>query len=360
MTQRAIALLGRKDEPTDAVEEYCRYLGSALRPYDIQLEIHCVPWQIHGWSEALNALRLQATHWRGTWVLVQYTALAWSERGFPQKLLHTVEILRAAGARTGVVFHDSEPYPGKRIVDRFRRSIQVRTMRCGLANVDVGIFTVPPEKISWRPNSEARVTFIPVGPNLPIPAEFPPRVTHNGVPVVGVFGITGGPAGMRETEVILYTVRRAAEQVGSLRLSVFGRHAELREQNLRDGLKDVPVELTVEGVITPAKVVERLSACDVLLFVRGGISSRRSSAIAGIACRVPVIACAGSETAYPITEAGVVLASPPVLEELPAALIRVLSDTDLRAALRLRNSVIYSKYFSWATIAARFAELLRH
>jgi len=360
MTQRAIALLGRKDEPTDAVEEYCRYLGTALRAHDIQLEIHCVPWQIHGWSEALNALRLQATFWRGTWVLVQYTALAWSEHGFPQKFLHAVEILKAAGARTGIVFHDNEPYPGKRIVDHIRRSIQVRTMRCGLATADIGIFTVPPKKISWRPKSDARVEFIPVGPNLPIPAEFPPRAIQNGVPVVGVFGITGGAAGTRETEVILCTVRQAAQQLGSLRLSVFGRHAELREQNLREGLQDVPVELTVEGVISPAEVVERLVACDALLFVRGGISSGRGSAIAGIACRIPVVACADGETAYPIAEAGVVLASPPVLEELPAALVRVLSDNDLRVALRLRNSLVYSKYFSWAAIATRFAELLGH
>jgi hypothetical protein len=31
MSQLVIALLGRKDEPTDGVEEYCRYPGEALR-----------------------------------------------------------------------------------------------------------------------------------------------------------------------------------------------------------------------------------------------------------------------------------------------------------------------------------------
>ena len=45
-----IALLGRKDEPTDAVEEYCRYLAAALQAHDIQLEIRRVPWEIDGWQ----------------------------------------------------------------------------------------------------------------------------------------------------------------------------------------------------------------------------------------------------------------------------------------------------------------------
>ncbi len=31
-----IALLGREDEPTDAVEEYCCYLGSTLRKHEFQ------------------------------------------------------------------------------------------------------------------------------------------------------------------------------------------------------------------------------------------------------------------------------------------------------------------------------------
>jgi glycosyltransferase involved in cell wall biosynthesis len=115
----------------------------------------------------------------------------------------------------------------------------------------------------------------------------------------------------------------------------------------------------VEGVVEPPAVVKRLSACDVLLFVRGGISTRRSSAIAGIACGVPLIAFVGSETAYPITDAGVLLVSPLNPDELKDALVRVLSDPELRAALRLKNLTIYSEHFSWPSIATRFVALLR-
>ena len=54
-------------------------------------------------------------------------------------------------------------------------------------------------------------------------------------------------------------------------------------------------------------VVRSLTVSDVLLFVRGHISTRRGSAIAGIACGLPVIAFEGPETAAPITEAGLAL-----------------------------------------------------
>jgi len=38
MTLRLIALLGKRDTPADAVEEYCGYLGGALQAHDLQVE----------------------------------------------------------------------------------------------------------------------------------------------------------------------------------------------------------------------------------------------------------------------------------------------------------------------------------
>jgi glycosyltransferase involved in cell wall biosynthesis len=360
MSQLVIALLGRRDEPTDAVEEYCCYLGDALRAHEIQLELRRVPWNTRGWAEALRGLRLQAANWRGTWVLVQYTALAWSARGFPHRFIRTLKILRSSGARIALVFHDAESYPGKGLIGSLRHAMQIRTMRRALALADLTVFTVPPEKLSWRPKVDSHVTFIPVGANLPIsPEASAQQPQHNAVPTVGVFSITGGDHGVRETRLILDAVRYTAQQIGKLRLSVFGRHAELREKDLVDGLRDLPVEVSVEGVIEPLQVVTRLRACDVLFFIRGGISSRRGSAIAGIACGLPVIAFAGSETAAPITDAGVILASPDAPDELNAALVRVLCDPAFRDELAARSRAAYEAHFAWPAIASRFAALLR-
>jgi glycosyltransferase involved in cell wall biosynthesis len=359
MSLPVIALLGKKDQPTDAVEEYCRYLAAALKPHDIKMEIRRVPWEIHGWAESLGVLKLMAAQWHNTWVLVQYTALAWSARGFPQKILGVMKILKAAGARVGIVYHDAEPYSGARFVDSLRRFIQVRTMRRALDLAELVIFTVPAEKLSWVPSTQpTNAAFIPVGPNLPIPAEAVASAARNEVPTVGVFSITGGDPGIRETQIILATIRYAASKLGRLRLSVFGRHAELRESALREGLRDVPVDLTVEGIVDPDQVVQKLCACDVLLFVRGPISSRRSSAIAGIACSLPVIAFSSAETAAPITDAGVILVPPDQPAQLNDALVQVLANPNLSAELSSRSHSAYQNHFSWPAIAARFVKLL--
>jgi len=358
MTRRVYALLGRKDEPTDAVEEYCRYLGVALRAYEIDLQIRRVPWEIHGWREALHALRLQAANWRDSWILVQYTALAWSARGFPLKFLHVLRILNWAGARVAIVFHDVTPYSSSRLIDQLRRGIQMRTMRRALQLAERAILTVPLEKVSWFNFLQEKAVFIPVGPNFIIPETCSIDERISKVPTIGVFGITGGAAGARETEIIQSAIRYAAEHLGKLQLIVFGRQAELRESSLRKGFLNLPIELSIEGIVQPYQVVQKLFVCDVLLFVRGHISSRRSSAIAGIACGLPIVGFEGNETAPPITAAGVVLVAQSRQDELNAALVRVLSDNSYRAQLAAQSRTAFKFYFSWPSIAAKFARLL--
>src|SRR5216684_7536494 len=304
--ERVIALLGRPDAPTDAVEEYCRYLGEALMPEGFELIIERVPWHERGWTHAARELRRRAKGWRGAWVLVQYTALAWSARGFPLRFPRVLETLKAAGVRVGVVFHDVEPYGSARVIDRLRRGAQLHAMLKALQLSDCAIFTVPMERISWIKNQLGKSCFIPVGANLPTASEANSRngILMGGKLSVAVFSITGGKSGRWEIENIVEAVRFAASRVGNLRLIVLGRYAQEAETELKQRFLDSAVELHVMGVLPGEAVVRSLSVSDVLLFVRGPISTRRSSAIAGIACGLPVVAFEGPETAAPITEAG--------------------------------------------------------
>jgi glycosyltransferase involved in cell wall biosynthesis len=362
MKLNCIAILGKQDKPTDAVEEYCSYLREALLEHDCDLKIERVAWGERGWVAALRTLRHQAKNWRGEWVLVQYTALAWSARGFPLRFLRVLKTLRAAGARVSVVYHDVEPYGGTRMIDRLRRRTQLLTMRAALRVSEAAIFTVPMEKLSWFEHQRSNAYFIPVGANLPTSGKTsPPRekMSIDEKLTIAVFGVTGGESGKREIENIVDAVRSAASRLGTLRLIVLGRNARSAEAELRNGFGDSSVELHVLGVLPGKDVVRSLSVSDLLLFVRGPISTRRGSAIAGIACGLPVIAFEGPETAAPITEAGLALFSPQRKGDLGRVLVRVLEDDHYRASLAERSRLAQRQYFSWRVIGARYAEFMQ-
>jgi glycosyltransferase involved in cell wall biosynthesis len=358
--QGAIALLGRADTPTDGVEQYCRHLGEALREQGISLAIERVLWAERGWRRALRSLRRHAKGWRGMWVLVQYTALAWSARGFPLRFSRVLRLLKRAGVRIGVVYHDVEPFAGRRFIDQLRRRAQLHAMRHAMDVCDVAVFTVPMEKLSWMQRQYTHSVFIPVGANLPVSREAASRknIASDGKLSIAVFSVTGGEFMRREVGEITQAVRFAAARVKNLKLTVFGRHAKDAEAELRKQLEGVPVELQVSGLLSNEDVVRSMSSCDVLLFVRGPISTRRSSAIAGIACGLPVIAAEGPETSSLIKDAGVAFYSPQKKGNLGEVLLQVLEDEHYRASLAQRSWVAQQRFFSWTVIAAPYADFL--
>lgn len=358
--QGAIALLGRADTPTDGVEEYCNHLGEAFRARGINLAIERVAWDERGWRRALRSLRRHARGWRDSWVLVQYTALAWSRRGFPLRFSRVLHILQRVGARICVVYHDVEPFTGPRLIDRLRRSAQLHAMRRAMEACEVAVFTVPMEKLTWMQPHYRRAIFIPVGANLPVGGEAGSRknIARDGTLNVAVFSVTGGPFLQREVGEITDAVRFAASRLKNLKLTVFGRHAKDAEGELRKRLDSVPVEIQVLGLLSNEDVVSTMSNCDVLLFVRGTISTRRSSAIAGIACGLPVIAAEGPETSAVVKDAGVAFYSPHKKDNLGEVLLHVLEDEHYRALLAQRSWIAQQRYFSWNVIARQYAEFL--
>jgi glycosyltransferase involved in cell wall biosynthesis len=358
---RCVAVLGQRKEAIDAVEEYCRYLGAALEKHAFSFEITRVEWATKGWRRALGELRRKVGNEGNTWVLLQYTALAWSRRGFSLRVPGIIRSLKKNGARCAVVFHDAEGYCGNRLVDRIRRAAQLHTMQEAVRLADLSIVTVPAEKIPWIGRNSRNVVFIPVGANLPSPetAWSQEKDRPRNLRTVAVFSISGNRAGAEEVESIARTVRYAAERMGMLRLLVMGRHSEISGSQLKEKLMGTSVQVTIHGLLPAEEIVQKLGASDVLLFTKGPISSRRGSAIAGIACGLPVIASEGWETGTPITEAGVVLIPETAKNEFGPALLRVLTDAAYRARLSERSKRAQEVYFSWSAIGARYAKELR-
>ena len=361
MNERCFALLGRRDEPTDAVEEYCHFLAASLPAHGISLKILRVAWAELGWRRALRELRNVALENRGSWFLLQYTALAWSRRGFSWRVLSVLQTLKKAGARCAIVFHDAEMYFGSRPVDRIRRAVQLHTMQKAVRLADFAIFTAPPEKIPWASHLRQKTVFLPVGANLPLPekawVKAPAESPH--VPTVGVFSLSEGQVGAKEAEVIGETISFVADELGSLRLLILGRNSALAQKPVEEKLRGKPVELLIRGILPAEEIVQLLGSCDAMLFVRGPVANRRGSAIAGVACGLPVIGREGWETAPPITEAGVVLVPGDATHEFAPALLNVLTNPAYKASLAERSRAAQTKYFSWDAIAAGYAQALR-
>jgi glycosyltransferase involved in cell wall biosynthesis len=360
--QQWVALLGWRDFPTDGVEDYCVFLARALAQHGVELKLVRAPWAEKGWSEALRQIRRECELLRGQWVLVQYTALAWSRRGFPWRILSVLRLLKSCGLKVAVVFHDTSPYVGRRLRDRVRTRIQGWLMRKVALDSDRSISVLPAGQMAWvRPEWLGR-KFV----TIPIGANIPESVCHRtnigsqanvGATVV-VFGVTGGQATLNEVSDIAHAVKRASEKKLGLRLVVLGRGSKEAESPLKEALRNVEIEVSVLGLLPAAEVANILADADVMLFVRGHVSVRRGSALAGIVSGLPVVGYSGPETTFPLTEAGLELAPEGHREALASALSRVLTDHELREELRRRSARAHVEYFSWNGIAQQLvAEL---
>jgi glycosyltransferase involved in cell wall biosynthesis len=358
-SQRWIALLGWRDGPTDGVADYCAHLGIALGLRGYELEIVRVLWPERGWRAALAELRRRAEDWRGCWVLLQYTALGWSRRAFPLRFLQVLQVLRHNGALCVVVFHDALPYRGSRLIDRLRRASQLWVMRTAYRRTDHSVLPVSLDQVRWLPRSPAKAAFIPIGANLsPVATDAGKARASHRAKTVAVYGVTGEPATLAEVHDIGHILKLTRARVENLRLVVLGRGSAEAEVALRHELEGSGIEALVLGILSSEEITRELTNADVLLFVRGGVSSRRGSALAGIACGLPVVGYRSEETAFPVTEAGVVLVAPRDRVALAEALIGVLADDNWRQQLRRRSCAAQKQYFSWKVISGLFLDLL--
>jgi glycosyltransferase involved in cell wall biosynthesis len=362
-----IALLGARDEPTDAIEDYCRWLGRALGKRGVALESHRVDWPALGWRQSLAEMESAAAGWRGRWVLLQYSPLGWSRRSLPRRLPGILRALRRRGARVAVVFHDAGITAVRsgapawiRLGDRVRQLWQRRLLCAIAAEAERTFFTVAPEITGWLGAHRTMATLLPAGANVRTPEEIglPTARPENPVPVVAIFGITGMPVGERELATLERALSRATDRAPRFRVVAFGRGTDQAAEGLTRVAAACGVEIAVRGLIAADEITRELAAADVQLFLRGGVSSRRGTVAAGLACGLPIIAFRGPETAPPITEAGVSLVPEGDAEALGDALGRLLSDGKERARLAERSRAVYREWFSWESIAARLLAAL--
>lgn len=350
-----VALLGRRDAPTDGLEDYCSFLGDALRRHGIALKQARVQWMEKGWTGALRQLSRECTAWRGRWVLMQYTAFTWSRLGFPLPALIVLALLRRGGVRVAVVFHEPCRQGGTRLIDRLRGACQDWVIQRLYRQAMMSVFTVPIETIAWLPKDEEKAVFIPIGANIPerVHRCVGPGHTDREKTAI-VFGVTEAPGAAGEAEEIAVIMRGAIKTLARLRLIVVGRGSLDAKETLRKALEGSGVEVVVRGVLPAEEIAREFERADVQLFIRGALTLRRGSALAGIACGLPVVGYQIGEIGGPLKEAGVEWSPWQDRDGLVRGLVRVLGDPQRWMELHGRNLKVQENDLSWSRIAERF------
>jgi glycosyltransferase involved in cell wall biosynthesis len=357
--KRVVLLLGKRDGPADGVRDYSEYLAQALRRRGIETEIARVEWHSEGWARALRKLRAQSVKWEGSWVVLQYTALSWSRRGFPLGALAVLRSLRRRKVRYAAVFHESRRQGGAKWAGQVRGALQDWVIRQIYKEVDIAIFADPLDTIKWLPTGGNHAVFIPIGANLPEPqwTTKVPNTRQSETDKVAIYCLSDPPNLQNELKDISTAIRIAAAG-RKLRVVFLGRGTAEAKDEITRTFDGTPAEISNLGIRDAMEVRDTLVSSDVMLCVRGKMFPGRGSAIAGIVCGLPILGYGSREEAYPISEAGIRLVPYRDSEALGTNLAQVLSNGQLREQLIEANRAAQEKFFSWDSIADQMLRAL--
>jgi glycosyltransferase involved in cell wall biosynthesis len=206
----------------------------------------------------------------------------------------------------------------------------------------------------WEPLLRALVPMHPCPRWLPVPSNLPTdcrgddiaRVRQRWAPdstrrLVGHFG-TYGPHICRLLEPALVDLVTGA---GDLHVMLLGQGSQAYVAGVLERHAALRGHLTATGALDAASAAVHLAACDVLLQpYPDGISTRRGSAMAGLALGRPIVTTDGpsSEQVWHTTQA-VVLTTP---STLAAAVVELLNDPRRRSELGHRAAALYHSSFA--------------
>jgi glycosyltransferase involved in cell wall biosynthesis len=357
--QQWVAILGRPDTPTDGVADYCAYLATGLEARGIKMSLERVRWMEDGWLNGLRQLWRESAGWRGQWVILQYTALSWSRRGFPFGAVAVLATLRRRGVRCAIVFHEPnrQSDASSRLIDRIRGECQDWTVRTLYRQAEKPIFADPLETVAWLPKTETKAVYIPIGANIPEP--LPRRNSQeSGRKTVAIFCLSDVPNRKREVNDISEAMRSVASNGTPLRVVFLGRGTTEAAEEIERAFQGSSVEVLNLGLRSAEEISRVLGESDAMLCVRGKLFPRRGSAIAGIACGLPIVAYAGAAECTPVAEGGIDLVPYGDRKALGDALVRILGNRHYWRQLHERSLRVQRKYFSWDRIALSFADAL--
>jgi glycosyltransferase involved in cell wall biosynthesis len=283
-------------------------------------------------------------------LLLQYVPQAFGLRGMNVPFCAWIASLR--DTQVWVMFHEVmvrwEPPRST------RKAVLVATTHAmaGLlvARADRLLVSIP----SWKPLLRSlalrrpQATWLPIPSSLPtdIPSESGPNIRKRlglepEIPLMGHFGTYGSLIGPLLKNAALAALRSDPRR----RLLLLGRGGEAFARDLTNE-RAVADRVVATGELESADVAAHLSACDVLVQpYADGVSTRRTSAMAGLALGIPIATNDGRLTESVWRETGAVelAATSDRVDEAAELLLR---DRAYAAAVGERGRSLYRRRFS--------------
>jgi hypothetical protein len=208
---------------------------------------------------------------------------------------------------------------------------------------------------TWRrflPNADriASLQTLPIPSNVPVAgstadvAAFRDRAGGNGAVLAGHFGTYGAHVAQELHAILPVLVGRRPD----IRIALIGQGGPGFLEDLRKTQPAVARQACATGRLDPSSTAAALRACDVLLQpYPDGITTRRTSAMAGLANGVATVTSAGALTEPVWTETGAVKLAPAGdAAAFAGAVDALLSDAGARDALARRGAEVYAARFA--------------
>jgi len=295
-------------------------------------------------------------------VLLQYVPNALGARGANLPFCMWLRRVHRAGADVRVMFH--EPYFYFTPIRPWRNALAIvqRVMAATLVRAADTIYMSTETWSRYLGPTDGRQRF----QTLPIPSSIPSppgralvdgyrtQIARHESAVIGHFGTYGDHVRGELLDVL--------PAIGTLlphvRFAFVGARSKEFLDDLKTRLPDVAARAWASGRVGGADVAALLSACDLLIQpYPDGITTRRTSTMAGLKNGVATVTTSGELTERIWTESGAVALAPAGDQSAFAATVaRLINDTGARGALAAAGARAYERHFSMPHTIAMLRE----
>lgn len=320
-------------------------------PADERIAVNRLP-DYYGWRSLEKLSRDFARLPADTRVLVQYVPHVWGWRGLNVPFCFWLWRQRHRHHVT-VMFHEVA-YPwitqGRVLRHNFLAAVNRLMALLVVRSARRICVSIPAWADTLRPFSGGRpVEWLPVPSTVPGNADQARVVAcrnqilgRSDGALVGHFSTFGGQI----AEALHQVIPSLLAQDSCVTILLVGGGGEAFVETLVTQHPHLAGRLRSTGRIEPVAVCEHLSACDLLIQpYPDGISSRRTSAMAGLACGLPILTTRGFLTEPIWEQSGAVYLVDSAAAMVPAAGM-LLRDQAARTRLRAASRELYFKQFS--------------